>query len=133
MSSRKNEKRRSERLDYREKVKFGNRFPENIGYSENLSEFGLVLNSKNTYSVGSFLLLKIYNNKEYLISPKMDKSLVFEIEEMIGLEYSTKDNSSLVGKVVWVKEDEAESKMGIEFISKSNGILAEYLKAKRSN
>lgn len=44
-----------------------------------------------------------------------------------------RDEVKFGNKVVWVKKEEAESKMGIEFISKSKRILAEYLKAKRSN
>ena len=126
------EKRGSKRFNYRERVSFGDMSPENTGYSLNLSESGLVLSSSKTFPVGTSILMKILNKREYKFNTRNEKSDLFNQEEIIYLDYSSSDNSNLVGKVVWVNNDEIESKMGIEFLKRSNGILTEYHKIKNN-
>ena len=99
--------RRSKRLPYRKRVKFGDKSPKHTGHTLNFSYHGIVIESTTVYPTGSNIMLEIDD--------------------------TTSDGSSgpaiALGKVVWATRGISLSprgKMGIEFSKTSRGLKEIY-------
>ena len=99
--------RRSKRLPYRKKVRFGHKAPKHTGHTLNFSYHGIVIESTTIYAPGS--------------------SIVLEIDDTVS------ENSSAsvvaIGKVVWANRGISLSprgKMGIEFSKTTRGLKEIY-------
>ncbi|NIP31519.1 MAG: hypothetical protein GTO02_18450 [Candidatus Dadabacteria bacterium] len=104
--------RRSKRLPYRKRVRFGERLPNCTGHTLNFSYHGIIIESNVIYSPGCNIVLEIIDNHE--LKSERNGSLV------------------AVGKVVWSNRGLTVSprgKMGIEF-SKTSRLLKEIYKEK---
>ena len=100
-------KRRSKRFPFRIRVKFGNKFPEFMGYTINLSRHGVVVESS-----------KMYPEKTPLIFEVLDKLKKNEEQE---------NGVKFIGKVVWSTYGLTNrGRMGIEFLTLSKVIENEY-------
>ena len=99
-------KRRSRRLPFRKRVKFGNNSTEFVGYTVNLSRHGVVVESS-----------KMYPEKT---------PLIFEILDNIDIDNPEK-GVKFIGKVVWSSYGlTRRGRMGIEFMTHSKVIEKEY-------
>ncbi|MGI9534614.1 MAG: PilZ domain-containing protein [Thermodesulfobacteriota bacterium] len=99
-------KRRSKRLPFRKRVKYGKKETSHLGYTLNLSRNGIVIESS-----------KMFPEKTPLIIEVLDKL------NNDGPNIITK----FLGRVVWSKFGITRTgRMGIEFLTLSKNILNEY-------
>lgn len=107
--------RRSKRLPYRKRVRFGTKKPEYTGHTLNFSYHGIVIESSTILKSGS--------------------SIVLEIIDKISSGNGADKSAIAVGKVVWTNRDLGVSprgKMGVEF-SKTSRHFKEIYRSRTEN
>ena len=107
-----NQKRRSKRIPFRKRVKFGDKTPIHTGHTLNFSYHGVVIESSILYPSGSKIVLEIIDN--------------------ISTDNGSSGAALAVGRVVWASRGLGVSprgKMGIEF-AKTSKLLKEIYKEK---
>lgn len=93
-------KRRSKRLPFRKRVKYGSKSASFRGYTLNLSRFGTVIESSRMFPKGT--------------------SLIIEILDKLSNVPNNNQTVTLIGKVVWYSPGigiSSTGKMGIEFLT----------------
>jgi len=101
--------RRSKRMPFRKRVKFGTKTADHIGHTMNFSRFGIQIESSKVYPPGT--------------------PLVVEIIDKLSFSNSNSNHITFIGKVVWASKGISNtSKMGIEFLTQSKEIESEYEK-----
>ena len=105
----KSKKRRSKRLPFRKRVRYGNKTSKFMGHTMNLSRHGIVIESSRMFPKGTSLIIEILDN------------------------LSDTPNSNgpvkLIGKVVWSSQGiglSSRGKMGIEFLTQKKEIEQAY-------
>ena len=101
--------RRSKRLPFRKRVKFGQKTTDHIGHTMNFSKFGIQIESSKVFPPGT--------------------PLIIEILDKLSFSDSNSSQISFIGKVVWATRGISNtSTMGIEFLTQSKDIENEYEK-----
>ena len=103
------QKRRSKRLPFRKRVRYGNKNSKFMGHTLNLSLHGIVVESSRMFPRGT--------------------SLIVEILDSISNAPSSSDPVRLIGKVVWSSQGiglSSRGKMGIEFLTLKKEIEQAY-------
>ena len=101
-----NNKRRSKRLPFRKRVKYGKRETLHMGYTLNLSRNGIVIESS-----------KMFPEKTPLIIEVLDKLKVNDSDR----------TTKFLGRVVWASYGITRTgKMGIEFVTLAKELQKEF-------
>lgn len=101
--------RRSKRMPFRKRVKFGTKTADHIGHTMNFSRFGIQIESSKVYPPGT--------------------PLVIEILDRLSFSDSNSSQITFIGKVVWATKGISNtSTMGIEFLTQTKDIETEYEK-----
>jgi len=101
--------RRSKRMPFRKRVKFGPKSPDHIGHTMNFSRFGIQIESSKVYAP--------------------DTPLVIEILDKLSFSDSNSSQITFIGKVIWAKRGISNtSTMGVEFLTQCKDIENEYEK-----
>ena len=101
--------RRSKRLPFRKRVKFGPKNADHIGHTMNFSKFGIQIESSKIYPPGT--------------------PLIIEILDRLSFSDSNSSQITFIGKVVWATKGISNtSTMGIEFLTQCKDIENEYEK-----
>ena len=101
--------RRSKRMPFRKRVKFGPKTADHIGHTMNFSRFGIQIESSKIFAPGTHL--------------------VIEIQDKLSFSDSNSKHITFIGKVAWAARGLSNtSRMGIEFITQSKDIENEYEK-----
>ena len=101
--------RRSKRMPFRKRVKFGPKTADHIGHTMNFSRFGIQIESSKVFPPGT--------------------PLVVEILDKLSFSDSNSNQITFIGKVAWASKGISNtSTMGIEFLTQSKDIENEYEK-----